>query len=69
VEAIIQAPADPASFKAVVDKALAKGIPVVNDGSPQPKMPGVVPFIGMTATPSFSACCTSAKRSGPSLAL
>ena len=46
VNAIIQAPADPASFKAVADKALAKGIPVVNDGSPQPKMPGVVPFIG-----------------------
>ena len=46
VDAIIQAPADPASFKAVVDKAAAKGIPVVNDGSPQPKMPGVVPFIG-----------------------
>ena len=46
VDAIIQAPADPASFKAVADKAVAKGIPVINDGSPQPKMPGVVPFIG-----------------------
>ena len=46
VDAIIQAPADPASFKAVADMARAKGIPVINDGSPQPKMEGVVPFIG-----------------------
>lgn len=46
VNAIIQAPADPASFKAVADMAKAKGIPVINDGSPQPKMDGVVPFIG-----------------------
>ena len=46
VDALIQAPADPASFKAVADKFVAKGIPVVNDGSPQPKMDGVVPFIG-----------------------
>jgi len=46
VDAIIQAPADPASFKAVAEMAKAKGIPVVNDGSPQPKMEGVVPFIG-----------------------
>jgi ribose transport system substrate-binding protein len=46
VDAIIQAPADPASFKAVADMAKAKGIPVINDGSPQPKMEGVVPFVG-----------------------
>ena len=46
VDAIIQAPADPASFKAVAEMAKAKGIPVINDGSPQPKMEGVVPFVG-----------------------
>jgi ribose transport system substrate-binding protein len=46
VNVIIQAPADPASFKAVADMAREKGIPVVNDGSPQPIMEGVVPFIG-----------------------
>jgi ribose transport system substrate-binding protein len=46
VQAIIQAPADPASFKAVAEMAKAAGVPVINDGSPQPKMEGVVPFIG-----------------------
>lgn len=45
-EVIIQAPGDPASFKAVADMAWAKGVPSINDGSPQPKMDGVVPFIG-----------------------
>ena len=45
-EVIIQAPGDPASFKAVAETAWAKGVPSINDGSPQPKMEGVVPFIG-----------------------
>jgi len=46
VDAIIQAPADPASFKAVAELAKGKDIAVINDGSPQPIMEGVVPFIG-----------------------
>lgn len=46
VDALIQAPADPASFKAVANMMREENIPVINDGSPQPKQAGVVPFIG-----------------------
>jgi ribose transport system substrate-binding protein len=46
VEAIICAPADPASWKAVVELCKNAGIPLLNDGSPQPIEEGVVPFIG-----------------------
>ncbi len=46
VDAIIDAPADPGSFDAVVALAKRKNIPVINDGSPQKIRPGVVPFTG-----------------------
>jgi ribose transport system substrate-binding protein len=45
-DVIINAPADPGSFAAVVRLAKAQNIPVVNDGSPQPIQKGVVPFTG-----------------------
>ncbi len=46
VDAIICAPADPASWKAVLELCKKAGIPLLNDGSPQPVEEGVVPFIG-----------------------
>jgi ribose transport system substrate-binding protein len=46
VQAIVNAPADPSSFDAVARLARAKGIPVVNDGSPERIQPDVVPFTG-----------------------
>jgi len=46
VQAIICAPADPASWKAVLAMCRKAGIPLLNDGSPQPVEEGVVPFIG-----------------------
>ena len=49
--AIIVAPADPGSFKAVARFAKRAGKFVLNDGSPQPIGEGVVPFIG---TDSYS---------------
>jgi ribose transport system substrate-binding protein len=45
-QALIVAPADKSSFASVVNLAKAKGIPVVNDGSPQPIQADVVPFTG-----------------------
>ncbi|MHB1276696.1 MAG: sugar ABC transporter substrate-binding protein, partial [Candidatus Humimicrobiaceae bacterium] len=36
VDAIILAPADPASWKAVLELCKKAGIPLINDGSPQP---------------------------------
>jgi len=46
VQAIICAPGDPASWKAVLEMCRKAGIPLLNDGSPQPVEKGVVPFIG-----------------------
>ncbi|MCL4385178.1 MAG: sugar ABC transporter substrate-binding protein [Actinobacteria bacterium] len=46
VNAIICAPADPASWKSVLELCKKAGIPLLNDGSPQPIEPGMVPFIG-----------------------
>jgi len=46
VDAIILAPADPASWKAVLELCKKAGIPLINDGSPQPVEPGMTPFIG-----------------------
>lgn len=46
VDAIIDAPADPASWKAVLELCKKAGIPLINDGSPQPIEEGMVPFIG-----------------------
>ena len=46
VQAIIGAPGDPASWKAVLEMTRKAGIPLLNDGSPQPVEEGVVPFIG-----------------------
>ena len=45
-KAIIVAPADPGSFKAVAKYCKREGVFVLNDGSPQPVEEGVVPFIG-----------------------
>jgi len=50
-KAIIVAPADPGSFKAVAKYCKREGVFVLNDGSPQPVSEGVVPFIG---TESYS---------------
>lgn len=46
VKVIIDAPADPSSFQSVVGLAKAKGVPVVNDGSPEKIQANVVPFTG-----------------------
>lgn len=46
VDALIVAPADPSSWMASVQLSKEAGIPLLNDGSPQDIMPGVVPFIG-----------------------
>jgi len=46
VQAIICAPGDPASWQAVLKMCREAGIPLLNDGSPQPVEEGVVPFIG-----------------------
>ncbi len=46
VDAIICAPADPASWKAVLELCKDAGIPLLNDGSPQTVEEGMVPFIG-----------------------
>lgn len=46
VAAIICAPADPASWKAVLELCKDAGIPLLNDGSPQTVEEGMVPFIG-----------------------
>jgi ribose transport system substrate-binding protein len=46
VDAIICAPADPSSWRAVLELCKAAGIPLLNDGSPQPPEDGMVPFIG-----------------------
>ena len=46
VKAIICAPGDPASWQAVLAMCRDAGIPLLNDGSPQPLEEGVVPFIG-----------------------
>jgi len=45
-QVIINAPADPSSFDAVARLARQKGIPVVNDGSPERIQPDVIPFTG-----------------------
>jgi len=45
-QVLIVAPADKSSFASVVNLAKPKGIPVVNDGSPQPIQANVVPFTG-----------------------
>jgi len=50
-KAIIVAPADPGSFKAVAMLCKRAGVFVLNDGSPQPPGQGAVPFIG---TESYS---------------
>jgi ABC-type sugar transport system substrate-binding protein len=50
-KAIIVAPADPGSFKAVAKLCKRSGVFVLNDGSPQPVGQGAVPFIG---TDSYS---------------
>lgn len=46
VDALIVAPADPASFSAVARLAKTRKVPVINDGSPQPIQDNVVPFSG-----------------------
>jgi len=46
VQAMIVAPADPASWKSVLAMCREAGIPLLSDGSPQPVEEGVVPFIG-----------------------
>jgi len=50
-KAIIVAPADPGSFKAVARLCKRAGVFAVNDGSPQPPGQGATPFIG---TDSYS---------------
>ena len=46
VDAIIMAPSDPSSWRAVLELCRSAGIPLLNDGSPQPIEENVVPFIG-----------------------
>jgi ribose transport system substrate-binding protein len=50
-QAIICAPGDPASWKAVLAMCKEKGVFLLNDGSPQPEGPDHVAFIG---TQSYS---------------
>lgn len=57
-KAIIVAPADPGSFKAVARLCKRAGVFVLNDGSPQPIGEGAVPFIG---TESYSGGMKAAK--------
>ena len=58
VKAIIVAPADPGSFKAVAKLCKREGVFVLNTGSPQPVAEGVAPFIG---TDSYSGGMEAAK--------
>jgi len=46
IDALILAPADKASWKAVLNLCRKANIPLLNDGSPQEVEEGVVPFIG-----------------------